>query len=140
MIQSFEYNGRHIRFQFNADRLNKNFKRAQYWLDTQIFLDCMPKMPFVSGVFRNTTQAHAMSMAGSGLVEVGTSPMGQFLYYGKVMVDPVTGSPWARKGAKKVVTNRDLTFQSGEAFWFEKAKKEHVDEWINGVKKILNED
>ena len=63
---------------------------------------------------------------------------GRFLYEGKVMVDPVTGSPWARKGAKKVVTERPLTYSNPKAtpHWFDTAKDAHGIAWVKGVKQI----
>ena len=64
--------------------------------------------------------------------------MGRFLYEGKVMVDPVTGSPWAREGAKKVVTERSLTYSNPKAtpHWFDTAKDAHGKTWVKGVKQI----
>ena len=80
------------------------------------------------------------SMQGSGQVIAGAPPYGRFLYEGKVMVDPVTGSPWARAGAKKVVTDRDLVFDKtahprATDHWFDAAKTENVKSWAKGVKK-----
>ena len=56
------------------------------------------------------------------------------------MVDPVTGSPWARAGAKKVVTDRDLVFDKtahprATDHWFDAAKEQYVKSWAKGVKK-----
>ena len=66
------------------------------------------------------------------------SPFGRFLYEGKVMVDTKTGSPWARPGAKKVVTDRDLKYSNPKAtpHWFDTAKENHGDSWVRAVKKI----
>lgn len=80
------------------------------------------------------------------MVCAGTGPMGRFLYYGKGMVDELTGSPWARKGAKKVLVTEfaghtnakvDLSYQNPKATpkWFETAKKNHGKAWVTHVKK-----
>ena len=72
--------------------------------------------------------------------------MGRFLYYGKGMVDELTGSPWARKGAKKVLVTEfaghtnakeDLSYSNPKATpkWFETAKKNHGKAWVTHVKK-----
>ena len=60
------------------------------------------------------------------------------LYEGKVMVDEQTGSPWARPGAKKVVTDRDLKYSNPKAtpHWFDTAKENHGESWVREVKKI----
>ena len=122
----------------NVGRVQKNIEKAQYWLDTQIMTDMVPFMPHVTGTFINDTALWSASLAGSGEVIAGVPPMGQFLYKGNVMIDPVTYSPWARKDVKKIVTDRDLTFEnpSAVAHWFDAAKAEHGKEWVNGVKKI----
>lgn len=85
-------------------------------------------------------------MAGTGQVCAGAPPYGRFLYEGKGMVDELTGSPWARKGAKKVLVSEfggqtrakeNLTFSNKNATpnWFETSKKRHEKSWISGVKK-----
>lgn len=80
-------------------------------------------------------------MAGTGKVCAGTAPMGRFLYEGKVMVDPVTGSPWARPGAKKVVTDRPLTYANPKAtpHWFDTAKDLHLKDWEKLVADTMGE-
>lgn len=127
-----------IDLKLDTGRVEKNIKQAQYWLDTQIMTDMVPYMPHVTGTFINDTAAWSASLAGSGEVIAGVPPMGRFLYEGKVMIDPVTYSPWARKGAKKIVTDRDLTFENPNAVahWFDVAKEAHGEEWVRGVKKI----
>ena len=64
-------------------------------------------------------------------------PYARFLYGGLVMVDPVTRSPWARPGAKKVVTDRKLTFSQPGAtdHWFDAAKAANIDYWLSEVKR-----
>lgn len=63
---------------------------------------------------------------------------------GKVMVDPVTGSPWARQGAKKVLTDRPLKYThqfnpEAQARWFEVAKAQNQTVWMEKIKDwILN--
>ena len=56
---------------------------------------------------------------------------------GKVMIDPVPGSPFARPNIKKVVTDRDLKYGNPRATakWFDTAKQYHGDNWVKGVKK-----
>lgn len=118
---------------------NERLDRAQWWLDTQIMEDMVPFMPHRTGTFIAVTKAKSSALAGTGTIVAGAPPMGRFLYKGKVMVDPDTGSPWARKGAKKVVTDQPLTFSKPEARpeWFEAAKAQNCSRWGKGVEDIL---
>lgn len=126
-----------IKVDISLDRFSKQFQEAQYWLDSQVMNDMVPFMPHNTGTFINVTRAQSAALAGSGVVIAAHAPMGRFLYMGKVMVDPETGSPWARKGAKKVVTEKPLNYSNPKAvpFWFDEAKRQHGQQWINGVKK-----
>ena len=124
-----------LRLDVNTEKLNQNAAKAQYWLDSQIMTDIMPLMPMDTGAFINATLTASQSVAGSGMVYAGVGPQARFLYEGLVMVDPETGSPFARPGVKKVVTDRPLTFQraSAVAHWFDVAKQAHLEDWTRGV-------
>lgn len=136
-LEGFSVVSADMKVRVSMDRINRNLDKAQYWLDNQIMEDMAPFMPMNEGNFINATKAQSRALAGSGLVVAAAAPMGRFLYEGKVMVDPVTNSPWARKGAKKVVTAKPLTYSNPRARpeWFEAAKKKHKKEWVDGVQK-----
>ena len=127
-----------IKVDVSLNRFEKQFQEAQYYLDSQIMNDMVPYMPHRDGNFVNVTRLQSAALAGSGKVVAAAPPMGRFLYEGKVMVDPVTGSPWARNGAKKVVTERPLTYSNPKAtpHWFDTAKDAHGKAWVKGVKRI----
>ncbi len=127
-----------IEMRINLSRFEKQFEEAQYALDSMVMEDMVPYMPHQTGTFINVTRAMSAALAGSGKVVAAAPPMGRFLYEGKVMVDPVTGSPWARAGAKKIVTDRDLKYGNPKAtpHWFDTAKEKHGKSWIREVKKI----
>lgn len=126
-----------VSIKVDMSRTNGNLDRAQRWLDTQIFKDMEPYMPKRDGIMRDLAQQRSNSVAGTGLVIAAAGPYGRFQYMGKVMVDPVTGSPWARKGAKKVVTDRDLKYSNPSATprWFETAKDINLKKWVDGVRR-----
>lgn len=126
-----------IKIKVSFARFERQYRDAQFWLDNQIMTDMVPYMPHQTGTFINITRAQSASLAGSGEVVAAAPPMGRFLYEGKVMVDPVTNSPWARKGAKKIVTDKGLTYSNPKAtpHWFDTAKKNHGKAWVDGVKK-----
>ena len=127
-----------IKVDVSLNRFERQYERAQYYLDSQIMTDMVPYMPHRDGNFVNVTRLQSAALAGSGKVVAAAPPMGRFLYEGKVMVDPVTGSPWARKGAKKVVTERPLTYINPKPtpHWFDTAKDAHGIAWVKGVKQI----
>lgn len=127
-----------IRVEISMNRFSEQFNQAQYQLDGMIMTSMVPFMPHVTGTFVNLTRAQSAALQGSGEVVAAAPPMGRFLYEGKVMVDPVTKSPWARKGAKKVVTERPLTYSNPKAtpHWFDAAKEADGEKWIKEVKKI----
>lgn len=130
--------GADIEISVDLSRFEKQYGDAQYALDNMVMEDMIPYMPHETGIFINVTRAMSQAIAGSGTVIAAAPPMGKFLYEGKVMVDPVTGSPWARAGAKKIVTERDLKYGNPKAtpHWYDTAKEKHGKTWIREVKKI----
>ena len=146
MIAKVRYNyrkedaGRNSTIELDVDlsRFEKQYGKAQYTLDSMVMTSMEPYMPHRTGVFRNITKAMSAAISGSGTVIAEAPPFGRFLYEGKVMVDPETNSPWARPGAKKVVTDRDLKYSNPKAtpHWFDTAKENHGKSWVKAVKKI----
>lgn len=128
--------------QIDQGKLKEKGNLAQYWLDSQIMMDMMPLMPMDTGTFINATLAQSQALAGSGIVIAGIGPYGRFLYGGLVMVDPETGSPFARAGVKKVLTDRPLQFARASAVdhWFDVAKEVHLSDWVKGVAKFYGGD
>ena len=107
-----------------ADRTD----RATRILAEQARKDTAPYVPMLTGSLDNRTRVE-----GNTIIYPG--PYARFLYYGKVMVDPDTGSPWAKAGATKVVTDRDLVFTTdfhpqAQAYWFEASKAQNKDKWL----------
>ena len=135
---NYKYSDKNVKMEVNLSRYEKQYEKAQFALDSMVMTSMEPYMPMNTGMFRNVTKAMSASLAGSGKVVAAAPPMGRFLYEGKVMVDEQTGSPWARPGAKKIVTDRDLTYSNPRAtpHWFDTAKEKHGKSWVNTVKKI----
>lgn len=129
----FSYVSANFRVDLSLDRFSKQFAEAQQWLGDRVLEDCKAVMPHRTGSLQQRSHTE-----DNGKKVVFPGPYGRFLYGGKVMVDPVTGSPWARKGAKKVLTDRPLQFSNPQAtdHWFDTAKAQHGEYWIAGVKRI----
>lgn len=130
-----------IELDVDLSRFERQYGQAQFALDSAVMTSMQPYMPHQTGTFINVTKAMSAAIAGSGYVIAAAPPMGRFLYEGKVMVDPATGSPWARKGAKKVVTDRDLDYSKAHNpnvtdHWFDIAKEKHGESWVKMVKNI----
>lgn len=130
------------------DRFEQQFTRAQFQLDSMVMTDMIPLMPMITSTFINMTKARSAAIAGSGLVYAAAPPYGRFLYKGKVMVSPTTGSPFAEYGEKKVLvsqyqgkTNAKEDIEFTKTFhpkvskeWFEKAKRQNKTKWIRLTK------
>nr|UVX71786.1 MAG: Minor capsid protein [Bacteriophage sp.]DAY59407.1 MAG TPA: Minor capsid protein [Caudoviricetes sp.] len=137
-----------MKIKLNMDRFSRQYQEAQYLLDGMVMDSMVPFMPMVSGDFIDETRAKSSSMQGTGFVCAAAAPYGRFLYEGKVMVDEVTGSSYARRGAKKVLVsqfsgrtaaeeNLEYTKQAhpqAQAKWFDAAKRQYGGTWIRKVK------
>lgn len=128
-----------VKVNIDFNKISDRIGQAQFWMDNQIMTDMVPLMPHQTGTLVNLTRARSAAVAGAGMVYAAVGPYGRFQYMGKVMVDPVTNSSWARKDAKKVLTDKNLTYGNPEAVpkWFDEAKKLHGQEWIQGVSDII---
>lgn len=136
-----------VELKIDLGRFEGQYSRAQYRLDSMVMTSMVPLMPMQSGTFINVTKGMSAAIAGSGKVVAAAPPMGRFLYEGKGMVDPLTGSPYARAGARKVLVSQfaaktnakeELSYGRPGAVskWFEEAKKRDGSAWAAAVKKI----
>lgn len=125
-----------VSVEVNMKRLEDNFNRAQFELDSAIMTSMVPYMPRRDGQLIAVTKGMSAALAGSGKVVAAAPPYGRFLYEGKVMIGKESRSPWAKKGEKKVVTGRNLSYSGGgQAHWFDAAKAADGDNWVDLVKK-----
>ena len=127
-----------IRVDVNLNRFEKQYQDAQIYLDREVMNGMKPYMPLRDGMLVDLTIKQSKAYRGTGKVYAAYAPYGRFQYGGKVMVDSVTGSTWARKDAKKELTDEALTYSNPKAtpHWFDTAKNNHGQAWIRGVKRI----
>lgn len=132
-FQKISFVNGNVRVSISLDRFAQQFADAQAWLGEQVLQDCKPFMPLLTGSLQ---QRSHMEREGREVVFPG--PYGRFQYGGKVMVDQETGSPWARPGAVKVLTDRPLHYSRPEAtdHWFDAAKAQYGELWVSEVKRI----
>lgn len=115
--------------------LAKACSRAESVLAQQVMKDTTPFVPALTGSLTQRTR-----VVGNEVIYPG--PYARFLYYGKVMVDPNTGSTYAPKGGTKVVTDRNLVFNQtvhpqAQAHWCEASKAQNLDKWVRVAEKAV---
>ncbi|ANU74435.1 MULTISPECIES: minor capsid protein [Blautia] len=141
-FKDFSVEKMNVKIKLDMSGLDEAIQRAQYALDGAIMHSMIPFMPKVSGNFIERTVAKSASVQGTGIVYAGVGPEGRFLYEGKVMVDPVTGSTYARPGAKKIVTERELNYNKlanpdVQKEWFLAAKRKDMKEWEDAMNRAI---
>lgn len=106
--------------------------RAQETLANEIMKDTRQYVPFLTGVLVNSARVQGNSI-------VYSTPYARYLWEGKVMVDPETGSPWARPGASKVLNGKSLVFSNGKASakWIEPSKAANMAKWERTFKNAI---
>lgn len=119
----------------DMDHMEDNFNRAQYALDSAIMTSMEPLMPMETGQFIAVTKGMSAAVAGTGQVVAAAPPSGRFLYEGQAMIGRYSKSAWAKKGEKKVLSGKSLTYTRGGSKWFDKAKAKDGDNWVRIVKK-----
>ena len=116
-------------------RLASACNRAESVLAQQAMKDTTPFVPALTGYLTQRTR-----VVGNEVVYPG--PYARFPYYGKVMVDPATGSTYAPKGGHKVTTDRNLVFNTtmhpqAQAHWFDASKAQNLEKWVRVADKAV---
>lgn len=120
------------------DKLMQASSKAEHTLAIQIRKDTSPYVPALTGDLDRRTKVD-----GPRIIYPG--PESRMLYYGKLMVDPKTGSSYAPKGGTKVVTDKDLVFSKvmhdkAQSHWFEASKAENLEKWVRVADKAVKDD
>lgn len=66
------------------------------------------------------------------------SPYAHYQYRSILYVDPNTGSSWAKKGQKKIPTNKNLHHTIGTSYWDKKMWSSKGKEVIDEVQQFLD--
>lgn len=109
--------------------------KAEHAVALQVKKDTAPFVPARNNVLTNDTKV-------IGNLVVYPGPYARYLYYGKLMVDPATGSTYAPKGGHKVVTDRNLVFNTtmhpqAQAHWFDASKAQNMEKWVRVADKAV---
>lgn len=131
-----------IKFSVHTDGMDavriavaKACTRAEHVLAEQMEKDTQPFVPMLTGLLTQRTR-----VVGNDIIYPG--PYARFPYYGKVMIDPNTGSTYAPKGGTKVVTDRNLVFNhtahpQAQSHWCEASKAQNLDKWLRVADKAV---
>lgn len=119
------------------EAISKGCDRAEHVLAVQVEKDTTPFVPMLTGSLRTRTR-----VTGNTVIYPG--PYARYLYYGKLYVDPLTGSSYARKGVTKVpaVPEKNLIFhRTGTgSHWFEASKAQNMEKWVRVAEKAVKRD
>lgn len=106
-----------------------------------------PYTPFKSGVLEKSATIN--TKIGSGTIKQDT-PYARNMYYGVLMVDPITGKGafydpnygfWSRPDVKKVPSGRELKYNASVhplagKMWFERMKADRKEDILKGARKV----
>ena len=117
------------------DKLAEGCTKAEHAVAIQIRKDTSPYVPALTGDLDRRTRVD-----GSKVIYPG--PQSRYLYHGKLMVDPTTGSSYAQKGPTKVLTDKNLVFNKAmhaqaQSHWFEASKAENLGKWVRVADKAV---
>ncbi len=120
------------------DKLAEGCTKAEHIVALQVRKDTSPYVPALTGSMDKRTRVD-----GGNIIYLG--PYARYLYFGKLMVDPATGSSYAPKGGTKVLTDKDLVFNKAmhaqaQSHWFEASKAQNLEKWVRVVDKAVKDD
>lgn len=99
----------------------------------QALADCNEYVPDDQDALVNSSNIHSDVLHGK---LVWAAPYARYLYHGVLMVDPKTGSAWAREGQTKVKVSPEVRLKFDKrknpkagSHWCERAQTDHGEEW-----------
>ena len=122
----------------NTDRIDRNIIEAQRKLNMQVASDCDTFIPFQQGALRNS-QYYPDGIYGGEIA--WNTPYAHYQYEGELYLTE-NGSSWAHKNERKYPSGTQLVQHAAGTtdHWFEKAKEQHKQEWVDLVKKTAGKD
>jgi hypothetical protein len=120
-------------------RWTRKFSAVQEYVDGIVLDLSEPFVPLDTSMLKRSGDLG--TVIGSGMVR-WIAPYARFQYYGKVMIGEHSRSAWAKRGERKVVTEKKLTYHGGGergSFWFERMKAAHKPQIIEGARRVMRE-
>lgn len=120
------------------EKVSSACDKAAHIVAMQVRKDTSPYVPALTGSLDKRTRVD-----GGKIIYPG--PYARYLYFGKLMVDPATGSSYAQKGSTKVLTDKNLVFNKAmhgqaQSHWFEASKAENLEKWVRVADKAVKHD
>lgn len=121
------------------DKLGANCTIAEETVARHVMKDTAKFVPFRNGIMEMRTEV-IKTKDGAGVYY--PKPYARYLYFGKLMVDPATGSSWVSEGKHKVETDRNLVFSrahnsQAQSHWFEVSKAVNLNRWLGEAEREL---
>lgn len=113
---------------------------VQKYIDNAVINEMKPYTPKISGILENAPTIG--TVIGSGQIKQIT-PYARYLYYGLLMVSSITGSAYASKGEKKVLTDTPLQYSKAAnplagKLWFERMKADKKEDILKEAQKVAD--
>lgn len=120
------------------EKVSSASDKAAHIVAMHVRKDTSPYVPALTGSLDKRTRVD-----GGEIIYPG--PYARYLYFGKLMVDPATGSSYAQKGSTKVLTDKNLVFNKAmhgqaQSHWFEASKAENLEKWVRVADKAVKHD
>jgi len=134
-----------VSIKIDTSRIDKNIREAQKLLNLAVVGDCDPYIPFQQGQLRNSL-TYPQGVYGGELE--WNAPYAHYQYTGIVYGPniPIRDAEGNITGwyspPKKNPTGRQLQYHTAGTgdHWFEKAKQQHKQEWIDLVKRTAGKE
>lgn len=115
-----------VKVEINDAKLKARVDRANEILANEVMKDTDKFVPKLTG-----TLSGGARVSDGQIVYPG--PYARYLYHGKLMVDPETGSSYARKGSTKTLTGKSINVAKSNPMaqpeWFEVSKGLNLEKW-----------
>ena len=115
-----------VKVEINDAKLKARVDRANEILANEAMKDTDKFVPKLTGTLSGGTRVSDGQIVYPG-------PYARYLYHGKLMVDPKTGSSYARKGSTKTLTGKSINVAKSNPMaqpeWFEVSKGLNLEKW-----------
>lgn len=127
-----------VGIKLDTERLEGNIREAQKKLNMQVAADCDTHIPFQQGALRGS-QRYPQGIYGGELS--WDTPYAHYQYEGELYLTR-DGRSWANKNEKKYPTGIPLVQHTPGTsdHWFEKAKEQNKEHWVDLVKRTAGKD
>lgn len=127
-----------VEIKLNTNRYDANVRDAQKLLNMQVVADCDPYIPFQQGALRGSVR-YPDGIYGSEIA--WDTPYAHYQYEGELYLTE-DGRTFANKGERKYPTGQPLEYHAPGTsdHWFDKAKEQNLNQWIDLVKKTAGKE